>query len=100
MRATVGQYLCARTHGAGKAATSRLYACGQDSAVTAADVCGAFTSGLSSFDHWPRSIFAISSRMDRSVSTKRSSSAYDSLSVGSIISVPATGNDIVGAWNP
>ena len=26
--------------------------------------------------------------------------ALDSLSVGSIISVPATGNDIVGAWMP
>jgi hypothetical protein len=33
-------------------------------------------------------------------SQKRSSSASDSDSVGSIISVPATGNDIVGAWKP
>ena len=31
---------------------------------------------------------------------QRSSSASGSLSVGSIISVPATGNDIVGAWKP
>ena len=31
---------------------------------------------------------------------KRSISARFSLSVGSIISVPATGNDIVGAWKP
>ena len=31
-------------------------------------------------------------------STKRSSSAFGSLSVGSTISVPATGQDIVGAW--
>ena len=30
-------------------------------------------------------------------SQKRSSSARDSLSVGSIISVPATGHDMVGA---
>jgi hypothetical protein len=33
-------------------------------------------------------------------SQKRSSSARSSLSVGSTISVPATGNDIVGAWKP
>ena len=31
---------------------------------------------------------------------KRSSSALGSLSVGSIISVPATGQLIVGAWKP
>ncbi len=33
-------------------------------------------------------------------SMKRSISARSSLSVGSTISVPATGNDIVGAWKP
>ena len=33
-------------------------------------------------------------------SQKRSSSARLSDSVGSIISVPATGNDMVGAWKP
>ena len=33
-------------------------------------------------------------------SQKRSSSAFGSLSVGSIISVPGTGNDTVGAWKP
>ena len=33
-------------------------------------------------------------------STKRSSSASDSDSVGSTISVPATGKLIVGAWKP
>ncbi|MNN68558.1 hypothetical protein D3C81_1842790 [compost metagenome] len=31
---------------------------------------------------------------------KRSSSSLDSLSVGSTISVPATGKDMVGAWKP
>jgi hypothetical protein len=31
---------------------------------------------------------------------KRSISPLDSLSVGSTINVPGTGNDIVGAWNP
>ncbi|MNR14802.1 hypothetical protein D3C85_1312970 [compost metagenome] len=33
-------------------------------------------------------------------SQKRSSSSLDSLSVGSIIRVPATGKDMVGAWKP
>ena len=33
-------------------------------------------------------------------SQNRSSSARPSDSVGSTISVPATGNDIVGAWKP
>ena len=32
--------------------------------------------------------------------TNRSSSAFGSLSVGSTISVPFTGQDMVGAWNP
>ena len=31
---------------------------------------------------------------------KRSTSVRSSLSVGSTMSVPATGNDIVGAWKP
>ncbi len=33
-------------------------------------------------------------------SQKRSSSAFDSLSVGSTMSVPAMGKLIVGAWKP
>jgi hypothetical protein len=48
----------------------------------------------------PLSTLAISARMAIMASQKRSSSALDSLSVGSIISVPATGNDMVGAWKP
>ncbi len=42
----------------------------------------------------------ISSRMEIIASQKRSSSALDSLSVGSIISVPGTGQLMVGAWKP
>ena len=49
---------------------------------------------------WPRSTARISSRMAIIASQKRSISASDSLSVGSTMSVPAIGNDIVGAWNP
>ena len=61
---------------------------------------GAFLSGLSSRSARPSSIARISSRIAIIASQKRSSSAFDSLSVGSIISVPATGKDIVGAWKP
>ena len=49
------------------------------------------------------SLFAISSisiLMFNMASTNLSSSIKSSLSVGSIIKVPATGKDIVGAWNP
>ncbi len=42
----------------------------------------------------------ISSRMAIIASQKRSSSALVSDSVGSIISVPATGQLMVGAWKP
>jgi hypothetical protein len=39
-------------------------------------------------------------RIETSASQKRSSSSFDSLSVGSIMSVPGTGQDTVGAWKP
>ncbi|MNH30459.1 hypothetical protein D3C79_907540 [compost metagenome] len=63
-------------------------------------MCGAFFSGLSSLSRLPFSTARISSRMRIIASQKRSSSSLDSLSVGSIINVPATGNDMVGAWKP
>jgi hypothetical protein len=43
---------------------------------------------------------SISARIATIASTNRSSSARSSDSVGSTISVPATGKDMVGAWNP
>ena len=43
---------------------------------------------------------AISARIWIIASMKRSSSCSDSLSVGSTISVPATGKLRVGAWKP
>jgi hypothetical protein len=46
----------------------------------------------------PDSISRISSRMRSIASQNRSSSALSSLSVGSIMSVPATGKLTVGAW--
>ena len=48
----------------------------------------------------PEPTSSISPRMAIIASQNRSSSPLSSLSVGSTISVPATGNDIVGAWKP
>ena len=63
-------------------------------------MCGAFFSGLSTASHSPDATLSTSARTAISASQKASSSAIDSLSVGSIMNVPATGNDIVGAWKP
>ena len=68
--------------------------------MTAAAVCGALRSGLSASSHSPAATRSISARIAIIASQNRSSSARSSLSVGSTISVPATGNDIVGAWKP
>ena len=100
IRATDGQNFASFTHGAGKAPCSREYGRSHTAAVTALAVCGARFSGLSSASTRPSSTSRISWRMAIIASQKRSSSAFDSLSVGSTISVPATGHDIVGAWKP
>ncbi len=63
-------------------------------------MCGAFLSGLSFLSLLPVSTARISSRIVSSAVTKRSSSSFDSLSVGSTIKVPTTGKLIVGAWKP
>ena len=63
-------------------------------------MCGAWRSGESSGVHSPASTRAISPRMAIIASQNRSISARSSDSVGSTISVPATGNDMVGAWKP
>jgi hypothetical protein len=55
---------------------------------------------LSSFGQAPVSTLRISSRMEIIAWQKRSSSTQGSLSVGSTISVPATGKLRVGAWKP
>ena len=68
--------------------------------ITDAAVCGAPRSGEFSGVHSPASTRRISSRMAIIASQKRSSSPRSSLSVGSTISVPATGKLIVGAWKP
>ncbi len=56
--------------------------------------------GLCSSGHSPATTRSISARMEIIASQNRSSSRRLSLSVGSTISVPATGKLIVGAWNP
>ena len=63
-------------------------------------VCGAFLSGLLVLSMRPSSIARASSRIASIASQKRSSSALVSDSVGSIISVPATGQLMVGGWKP
>jgi hypothetical protein len=63
-------------------------------------VCGARLSGLFARSIRPASIASTSPRIWISASQNRSSSAFGSLSVGSIIRVPATGNETVGAWKP
>ncbi len=98
MRPTLGQNFEARVHLSGNAATSREYGCGHSLAVTTAAVCGACFSGLLSLSLSPLATAAISPWIEMSTSQKRSSSVFVSLSVGSIMSVPGTGNDIVGAW--
>ena len=63
-------------------------------------MCGALRSGLSSMGHVPCATASISDLIAIMASQKRSSSWRFSLSVGSTISVPATGKDMVGAWKP
>lgn len=56
--------------------------------------------GLTRESILPSSMSAISCRIPSRASQKRSISALSSDSVGSIIRVPATGQDMVGAWKP
>src|SRR6478672_13159287 len=100
IRPTLGQCLFARTNGSGNAACSREYGCGQSEAAIAPAVCGAFFRTLSLRSALPSMIAWISARIAIIASQKRSSSSLASLSVGSTISVPTTGNETVGAWKP
>lgn len=63
-------------------------------------VCGACTSGLSSAGQRPAATASASALIMIMASMKRSISSRSSDSVGSTMSVPATGNDMVGAWKP
>src|SRR5204863_8726889 len=97
MRPTLGQNFAARTNGSGYAACSREYAWRQSSADTAAAVCGAFFRTLSFGSARPSITAWISALIAIIASQNRSSSPFGSLSVGSIINVPGTGNETVGA---
>jgi hypothetical protein len=63
-------------------------------------VWGAKRSGLASAGHSPAATRSISDLIAIMAAQKRSSSRRSSLSVGSTMSVPATGKLIVGAWKP
>ena len=63
-------------------------------------VCGACLSGESWAGIRPSTTSPASRAMSSIAVTNRSSSASGSDSVGSTISVPGTGKDIVGAWKP
>ncbi len=63
-------------------------------------MCGALASGLSARGHSPDATRSISPLMAIMASQNRSISDSGSDSVGSIISVPATGKLMVGAWKP
>ena len=69
-------------------------------AGTLAAVCGALCSGLPSAGQMPAPTLSISCSIAITPAQKRSSSARSSLSVGSTMSVPATGKDMVGACMP
>src|SRR5690349_5990695 len=97
-RPTLGQNLLARVKRSGKAAVSREYGRFHSSEQTTFAVWGACLRGLLALSDSPLATACISPWIEIIASQKRSSSAFDSLSVGSIISVPGTGNDIVGAW--
>ena len=84
----------------GYTATSREYGWVHSPSMTDAAVWGAFTRGLSSAGHSPAATASASALIAIMASMKRSISARSSDSVGSTMRVPATGNDIVGEWNP
>jgi glycine dehydrogenase len=75
-----------------KAACCLVYGLSHSSSVTAFIVCGALIRIEGTISISPLIIYIALKNL--------SSSSNDSLSVGSIIIVPATGNDTVGAWNP
>src|SRR6185503_1156268 len=100
IRPTAGQCLFSRTNGSGNAACSREYGWLHSAAVTAPAVCGAFFRTLSFGSALPSMTAWISARMAIMASQNLSSSSFASLSVGSTMIVPATGNETVGAWKP
>src|SRR5438132_1041669 len=95
-RPTDGHTLCRRVAGEGNAARSREYGRSQASPMTSSSVCGAWWSRLLSRGLRPSSISRISSWIAIRGSLDRSSPSLLALSVGSIIKVPATGNETVG----
>ena len=98
--ATGGQNLLDLKNLDGYAASSLEYLWFHSSDANSKSVCGAFFIGLSILSNFPDLISSISDLIYIKVSQNLSSSFKLSLSVGSIIMVPGTGQDIVGAWKP
>jgi hypothetical protein len=92
--------LARRSTPAGYAASTGEYGCFHSPVMSISAVCGAFLSGLSRASYSPAATREISDLIAIIASQNRSISIRLSLSVGSIMKVPATGNDMVGAWNP
>ena len=102
MRLTGGQYLSVRSAGTGNAASSREYARFQSSVD---DVGRGVRRVVRAGCRRPGYVAVadpldLGADRDHRVDRSGRSRARSSDSVGSIISVPATGNDIVGAWKP
>lgn len=97
---TEGQNFFSNNHGTGYAAASREYGRSHSLVNRSRWVCGDIFNTLPSRGCSPLSTAAISFRIEMRASQNRSSSALFSDSVGSIISVLATGQDMVGAWKP
>src|SRR4051794_15429777 len=100
MRRTGGQYFVAARTPRGQAAVSRLYGRVQSAVAPLAAGRGGAERGLASLGPAPVATCSISWRMAIIALQNRSSSARSSDSVGAIISVPATGKLMVGAWKP
>ena len=95
--ATGGQNLLDFKNSDGYAASSLVYLCANSYEASSRSVCGAFFIGLSILSNFPDLILSISDLILIKVSQNLSSYFKLSLSVGSIIIVPGTGHDIVGA---
>src|SRR3954471_19058293 len=100
IRPTAGQNLWSCNHLAGNAACSREYEWSHLSDAIISAVWGEFLRRLFCLSAAPDSIDWISPWMAMRASQNRSSSSLDSLSVGSTMMVPGTGQEMVGAWKP
>ena len=101
MRLTVGQNFRSFTNGRGYAAGSRGYGWAQVSAETSLPRCGGVLEHVVGGVGPPfGDVPDLPANGDQGVAEPVQFRLRLSLSVGSIIMVPGTGQDTVGAWNP